>query len=132
MSRQATKANTNTPEGSDAVPWLQSCRTSRQRWPELCSPWGVDSGALVDDLEDALIELHDLGLTLHAESGSVAAHNIGTLLDDHAGIAAPRNGLRVPSRPIGRSSKRVSTIGGAEPAILIAVGDGCCTVRDPA
>jgi hypothetical protein len=65
---------------------------------------GTDSGVLADDLEDAFVELDELGVTslmTHAESASVASDSIGTLLDDRAGVAALRNGLRVASRLIG-------------------------------
>ncbi len=89
---------------------------------------GTDSGALADDLEKALVELDELGvasLMTHAESASVASDNIGTLLDDRAGVAALRNGLRVASRLIGTilETGLHDWWEGAEPEILIAVDE---------
>ena len=89
---------------------------------------GTDFSVLADDLEDAFVELDELGVTplmTHAESASVASDNIGTLLDDRAGVAALRNGLRVASRLIGTilETGLHDWWEGAEPEILIAVDE---------
>jgi len=48
----------------------------------------------------------------HAESAAVSPENLGVILEDSAGVAALRNGLRLGARIIGMIPLRVFTIGG--------------------
>lgn len=71
--------------------------------------------------------LDDLGVTslmTQAESVAVAADNLGSLLEDPAGIAALRNALRLGARLIGmiRTTGLHDWWEGVEPQVLIAGG----------
>lgn len=84
-----------------------------------------DATGLVGDILGALQRMETLGVTsimTHAESAAVSPENLGVILEDSAGVAALRNGLRLGARIIGmiRITGLHDWWDGPEPEVLIA------------